>query len=300
MASMLLGYLSSDASLSNNAQIAKPLATYLNYVAAYVHDDFRVSQKLTLNLGMRYEYEQGLSEKDDQLTVGFDPNVASPLQVPGLNLRGGLLYAGVNGNPSQQTQASKAKLGPRIGFAYAFDDKTTIRAGYGIFWAPPIFNFSITGLGAIGFSSVTTAATGAENTLSNPFPNGLIQPSGNTRGLLTQIGDTVDYTDYNRKPAYVQQYSVDVQREMPGSMVLTLSYVGSRGAHLQIGGINDAVVKAQPVISGSVAAGRKPSTASSESVFRHYPKWIFEPAHSDAQSTAEALSAVRRHQCARR
>lgn len=243
LASLLLGYLSSDSSLTNNAQIARPLATYTNYMAAYVHDDYRLSQKLTLNFGLRYEYEQGLMEKDDQLTVGFDPNVASPLQMPGLNLRGGLLYAGVNGNPRQQTQASRAKFGPRIGFAYAYDDKTTIRAGYGIFWAPPVFNFSITGLGALGFSSVTTAAVGAEGTLSNPFPNGLNQPTGNSLGLLTQLGDTVDYVDYNRKPAYVQQYSVDVQREMPGSVVLTLSYVGSRGTHLQIGGINDAVVK---------------------------------------------------------
>lgn len=243
LASLLLGYLSSDTSLTNNAQIARPLRTYLNYMAGYAHDDFRVSPKLTLNFGLRYEYEQGLKEKDNQLTVGFDPNMESPLKVPGLNLHGGLLYAGVNGNPTQQTKPSSTKFGPRVGFAYALNEKTTIRAGYGLFWAPPVFNFTISGIGALGFSSVTTAALGVEKGLSNPFPNGLIQPTGNKLGALTQIGDTVDFVDHNRKPAYVQQYSVDIQRELPGSIALSLSYVGSRGTNLQIGGINDAVVK---------------------------------------------------------
>lgn len=243
LASLLLGYLSTDSSLANNAQIARPLATYINYYAGYVQDDFRFSPKLTINMGLRYEYETGLREKNNQLTVGFDPDVPSPLQVPGLSLRGGLLYAGVDGNPTAQTRAQKAKLGPRIGFAYALNDKMTIRAGYGIFWAPPVFNFSITGIGALGFSSITTAVTGVEKGLSNPFPNGLTQPSGSSLGLLTQVGDTVDYVDPHRKAPYIQQYSFDIQRELPGAIALTLSYVGSRGTNLQVGGINDAVLK---------------------------------------------------------
>lgn len=251
LANLLLGRV--DLTRTNNAQIARDLSTYVDYYAAYVHDDFRLSQKLTLNFGLRYEYETGLQERDNQLTVGFDRDAVSPLQVPGLALRGGLIYAGVDDNPTQQTKSSKTRFAPRAGFAYALNDKTTVRAGYGIFWAPPVFNFTVQGIGALGFSSITTVAGGS--TLSNPFPNGLIQPSGSSLGLLTQTGQTVDFVDYERKAAYVQQYSVDLQRELPGGVALTLSYNGSRGIHLQTGGVNDAVININQLTPAQLSLG---------------------------------------------
>lgn len=238
IANLILGRL--DFANNSSAQIAKPLAAFVNYSGAYVHDDFRVSSKLTVNLGLRYEYEQGLQEASNQLTVGFDRNATSPLVVPGMNLKGGLIYAGVNGAPTQQSTPVKTKFGPRIGFAYSLNDKTTIRGGYGIFWAPQVFTFSVTGIGALGFSSVSTVSSGA--TLSNPFPNGLTQPSGSSRGLLTNVGSVVDFVDADRGAPYVQQYSLDIQREMPGGITTTLSYVGSRGTALNIGSINDSTV----------------------------------------------------------
>ena len=237
LASLILGL--PDLTRTNNAQIAKPLQTYVNYYGVYVQDDFRLSNKLTLNLGLRYEYEQGLQEKNNNLTVGFDRTATSPLVVPGLNLKGGLIYAGVNGNPTQQTPGV-SKYAPRAGFAFSLNDKTVIRGGYGIFWAPPIFTFSVTGIGALGFSSITTVAPGA--TLTNPFPSGLNQPIGNTLGLLTNVGDTIHFVDQNRQAAYVQQYSLDIQRELPGGIAMTLGYTGSRGSRLQIGSINDSTL----------------------------------------------------------
>ena len=237
LASLILGL--PDLTRTNNAQIAKPLQMYVNYYGTYLQDDFRVSQKLTFNLGFRYEYEQGLQEKTNNLTVGFDRNAVSPLVIPGLSLKGGLIYAGVNGNPTQQTPEA-SKYAPRVGFAFSLNDKTVIRGGYGIFWAPPIFTFSVTGIGALGFSSITTVAPGA--TLSNPFPNGLNQPIGNSLGLLTNIGDTIHFVDQNRQAAYVQKYSLDIQRELPGGIAVTLGYTGSRGSRLQIGIINDSTL----------------------------------------------------------
>ncbi len=235
IANILLGRF--DFTRQNTAQIATPLAAYLDYGAFYVQDDFRLTSKLTINAGLRYEIETGLKERENHFTVGFDPTVASPLKVPGMDLKGGLLYAGVNGAQTGQTDTFH-KFAPRVGFAYALNGKTTVRGGYGIYYAPPIFNFTIAGLGALGFSAISTVAPGA--TLSNPFPNGLNKPIGNSLGLLTNVGDVVHFVDQKRKPAYVQQFSVDVQRELPMGITATLSYIGSKGTKLQIGGINDA------------------------------------------------------------
>ena len=242
LASMALGAVASGSS-----QIVTPLSVYVNYFGAYAQDDFRLSQKLTLNLGLRYEYEQGLQERDNHITVGFDPNIAFPVQPAGMNVKGGLIFAGVNGAPTQQTRAQKNKFGPRIGFAYQYDEKTVIRGGYGILWAPAIFSLgpSVEGYGALGFAAVTNMVTTLDggltpaNFLSNPFPNGLLRPTGSSLGQLTQAGQNVSFVDQNRKAAYLQQYSLDIQRELPGNIALTAGYVGSRGAHLQIGGINN-------------------------------------------------------------
>ncbi|HEX5081834.1 MAG TPA: TonB-dependent receptor, partial [Blastocatellia bacterium] len=245
LASLLLG-----AAAGGSSQLVTPLSVYVNYFGGYAQDDFRLSQKLTLNFGLRYEYEQGLQERDNQLTVGFDPNIAFPVRPAGMNVKGGLIFAGVNGAPTQQTRAQKNKFGPRIGFAYQYNEKTTIRGGYGILWAPAIFSLgpSVDGYGALGFAALTNMVTTLDggltpaNFLSNPFPNGLLRPTGSSLGQLTQAGQPLSFIDQNRKAAYLQQYSLDIQRELPGNIALTVGYVGSRGAHLQIGGINNGGV----------------------------------------------------------
>jgi len=245
LASMLLG-----AAASGSAQLVTPLSVYVNYFGGYAQDDFRLSQKLTLNFGLRYEYEQGLQERDNQITVGFDPAAAFPAQPAGLSVKGGLIFAGVNGAPTQQVRPQKNKFGPRIGFAYRYNEKTTIRGGYGILWAPAIFSLgpTVDGYGALGFSAITNMVTSLDggltpaNYLSNPFPSGLLKPTGSSLGLLTQVGQNVSFVDQNREAAYMQQYSLDIQRELPGNIALTVGYVGSRGTSLQLGGISNGGV----------------------------------------------------------
>jgi len=245
LASMLLG-----AVASGNSQLVTPLSVHVNYFGGYAQDDFRLSQRLTLNFGLRYEYEQGLQERDNQITVGFDPAAAFPVQPAGLSVRGGLIFAGVGGAPTQQTRPQKNKFGPRIGFAYQYNEETTIRGGYGILWAPAIFSLgpTVDGYGALGFSAITNMVTSLDggltpaNYLSNPFPNGLNRPSGSSLGLLTQVGQNVSFVDQNREAAYMQQYSLDIQRELPGNIALTVGYVGSRGTNLQLGGISNGGV----------------------------------------------------------
>src|SRR4029079_14547249 len=80
------------------------------------------------------------------------------------------------------------------------------------------------------------------NTLSNPFPNGTTPPQGNSLGLLTGAGGDIDFVSQDSKPGYVQQCSIDVQRELPGNMAASIGYQGSRSERLSMGGTSDATI----------------------------------------------------------
>jgi hypothetical protein len=242
-ASFLLGYPA-----SGDIAVATPGHYFLNYYAGYVQDNFRATSKIALNFGLRYEFESGLHEKDDHFTVGFDPNAAFPVSVPGLNLKGGLMYAGVNGNPDYQGHPIHNQFAPRGGVAWSLTDRHVIRAGYGFFWVPEQFNgVTEAVLGARGYTASTSFLSSNDGgltpagTLSNPFPT-VQQPQGNSGGLATGAGGTIDFIDQNAKPGYVQQYSVDYQWELPAGNVVTVGYQGSRSERLTLGGTSDATV----------------------------------------------------------
>ena len=110
-ASFLLGYPA-----TGDVNVATPGAYYTDYYSAFVQDDFRVSSKLTLNFGLRYEYEPGIAADGNEFTVGFDRDALFPVQVPGMDLRGGLMYAGVDGYPTRQGKPLN-NVAPRGGFA---------------------------------------------------------------------------------------------------------------------------------------------------------------------------------------
>lgn len=241
LSNLLLGYPTSGSI----PQVVK-LETFVRYYAAYFHDDFRVSRKLTLNLGLRYEYETGLAERHNRITVGFDRDVVNPISGPaGVQARGGLLYAGVNGNRTTQGDPSSTKFSPRIGVAWQMNEKTTIRGGYGLFWAPPRNNVDANHLGAVGFVQNTAYVASTDGgrtpagTLSNPFPAGILQPAGSSQGLLTGIGQNISFVDQHRRSGRVHQFSIDVQRQLPLGMALTAAYIASRSSHLGPGGTQE-------------------------------------------------------------
>ena len=246
LASFLLGFPS-----SGDITIGTPNDFYINYYAGYAQDDFRVNSKLTLNLGLRYEFEQGLQERDNNMTVGFSRDEAFPVQAPGLNLTGGLLYAGVDGAPTHQGAPSKKKFAPRVGLAYKFSDKVVLRSGYGIFYAPNQYAFpSENNMGTRGFTAVTSYVASTDAgltpcstcTLTNPFPNGVENPVGSSLGLRTGVGGDVHFVDQFRKSAYVHQYSADLQYELAGGTVVSAGYVGARSENLSVGGTNSNTV----------------------------------------------------------
>jgi hypothetical protein len=227
-ADLLLGYPS-----SGTVQTTSKLFQYVRYYAGYFQDDIRMSSKLTVNLGLRYEYEMGIAEKNNALAVGFNQSAPNPVaaNVTGVLPLGVLQYAGQNNNPTSCCSPSTRKFGPRVGAAYQLNSKTTLRGGFGVFYAP--IYFSSDPNISPGYTQATTYVASNDgnatpaNSLSNPFPSGVLQPVGKSLGALTGIGSTLNYLDQNRKSPIVYQYSFDIQRELPYQIVLEVGYIGS-------------------------------------------------------------------------
>jgi len=238
IASLLLGLPASGSAPHDPAEFE----WFTRYWGGYVQDDWRVTPKFTLNYGLRLEHEDGLREVQNRQTVGFDRNATNPVDglVPkagtplaGKTLKGGLIYAGVNGAPEQQGNPKKIKPAPRVGATYAPDTRTVIRGGYGLYWAP--WNYPTSRHGQIGFSRTTQLSQSSSESevpisiLDNPFPSGLQQPVGSSLGLLTGVGSSIDFIDQAKGSPKVHQYSADVQRELPGNMAVTIGYIGATG-----------------------------------------------------------------------
>jgi trimeric autotransporter adhesin len=230
LADLLLGY-----PISGEVDLTTQLNTYFDYTAAFAQDDWRVSSRLTVNLGLRYEAETGLKEDHNQLAVGFDRTATSQL-ANGATVTGGILFAGVNGNQRSIGDLSLAKFAPRLGASYQIKPKTILRGGYGILYAPMRYD-PVSSL-APGYNAASSYIASEDNnqtpagSLENPFPNGFEKPAGNSAGLLTGLGNSVTTYDQNLHSPRVQQFSAGVEQELPGQIALSASYIGSRATNL--------------------------------------------------------------------
>jgi trimeric autotransporter adhesin len=260
VASLLLGFPEACGSDFCNGEpgaavISSPTEVFFRYFGGFIQDDFRITSKLTMTYGLRLEHEQGLQEKDDRIVVAFDQNAVSPLDarvnktgtaLQGRTLMGGLVYAGQNGAPRHQGDPPAIKVAPRVGVVYAANTRTVVRGGYGLFYAPWNYPFpSEENYGQRGYTQLTSLQQTFPRpvtTIDNPFPSGLDPVTGNSLGLLTGVGGQVRFIDQNKEAPYVHQWSVDVQRELPGNMAITVGYLGSKGVNLGLGGTTDTVV----------------------------------------------------------
>ncbi len=240
IADMLLGYPA-----SGTLTLASQFNQFVRYYGWFVQDDWRVNDRLTMNVGVRLEHETGLAEKNNQMVVGFDRDTISPMGVtipadpiagtPARQVRGGLMFAGENGNNTQTGNVPGVKLSPRFGMAFSVNDRTVVRAGYGLFWGPWQSGVQSTP----GYSQTSTLQQDTLvpiTAINNPFPNGLTPITGNDLGLLTGASSAVTFIDQDRDAPRVHQYSVDLQRQLPGDMSIGLTYMGSMGRHLTWGG----------------------------------------------------------------
>ena len=215
---------------------APALALTTKYHGLFFQDAWKVTPKLTINWGVRWDYETPRTDRFNQLT-NFDYKAASPLQVADLDLRGGLTFVGVNGRSSYNAEPDRNNVAPRAGIAYRVSQKTVIRSGGGLFYGHTGGVGGSAGpFGASGFqaaTSITTSLDGITPILrwNDPYPNGFNRPTGSRLGLSTLLGQSIQFYDRGNVTPYSAQWNFNIQREIPGSMLLEIGYAGSRGFH---------------------------------------------------------------------
>ena len=213
---------------------APALAQTTKYHGLFFQDSWKVTPRLTINWGVRYDYETPRTDRFNQL-VNFDYRAPSPLQVSGLNLAGGLTFVGVDGQPRYNANPDRNNLAPRLGVAWKVTNHTAVRAGGGIFYAS---NTGVGGgaaaFGTSGFQAATSIVTSLDGVApvvrwSDPYPNGFNRPTGSRLGLATLLGQSIQFYDRGNYSPYSAQWNFNIQQEVPGSIVFEIGYAGSRG-----------------------------------------------------------------------
>jgi hypothetical protein len=233
-ASLLLGY---PASGSNDFNAA--LAYSNRYYVGFLQDDWKLTSRITLNLGIRWDYESPQSERFDRQNAGFAASAISPLQAPGMTLTGGLMFTDSNNRLPYRRDLNNWQ--PRAGIAWQVRSSTVIRAGYGISFLPSFDTGNNNGFSVqTAYIASTDGGLRPANKLSNPFPTGYLTPAGRSQGLATLLGQGFSYANTSRVLPYVQQFSFGFQHELPFRVLIDASYVGSLTSKLQSSkGINE-------------------------------------------------------------
>jgi hypothetical protein len=232
-ASFLLGVGDTGSMAS---QTAASFVSY-HYYGLYFQDDWKVTPRLTLNLGLRYDFNAPWTEKHDRIN-SWNGNSPAPLQIPGLRLTGGLAFPGVNGLPRGQFDDDRGNIAPRFGFAFSPNSKTVIRGGAGIFYGPingaAITNNSTPNTGFAGTTIWAGSLDGitSHDYLANPYPAGLQKGPGSSQGLLTLLGQNIFAMDRSRRTPYSVQWNFGIQRTLPKNFLAEAAYSGSHGVRL--------------------------------------------------------------------
>jgi len=262
VAAFLLGIPTAQASQSIIDTSGINYSVQSQYHGFYFHDDWRVTPKLTLNLGLRYELELGLTERYNRFIRGFDASTTSPINDAAVaayttaynanpsgflvtpaqfRVNGGPVYA--DDNNRALWDADKGNWQPRLGIAYQLNEKTVFRGGFGIFMSP--FRIVPDDVVQTGFSATTPIIPTNDQgrnfiaTLNNPFPSGFQSAFGTSQGLLTSTGQDIGASDaglvpLDRKNAKFARFAVGIQRELPGQFVVEANFVSSWGYDLAV------------------------------------------------------------------
>jgi hypothetical protein len=213
------------------------------FVAPWIQDDWRLTNKLTLNLGFRWDFNSPVHEAQNRLNYVFDPTLSNPVSARvGQPVMGGITFLGVNGAPTTPWKFDWNNWQPRAGAAYQINEKTVLRAGYGRYFLNPTGQAFTNGF-SVSTSLLSSNDGGRTPTyaLANPFPDGVQRPSGSALGALTFLGRGPSFSNPDFVVPYVHQFSLGVQRELPWKVALEATYVGSRSYKMQSswGGYNE-------------------------------------------------------------
>lgn len=228
LATMLLGW-----GTGGQYHIDPKVFTRSRYMGFYFQDDWKVTRKLTLNLGLRYEFDVPRWETLDRQSY-WDLNQQSAINVPGYDTRGVIKF--VDSSRRSPFNGDYNNFSPRIGFAYAVNNKTSIRGAWGLLYQ--LSRATVYGHTGAGFNVNSTPTYSLDSNatlfarLNNPYPQGMLLPPGRSKGDATFLGlgaGTI-VPDLNRNPEYYS-WNFSIQREV-GNGVVEVNYTGSRGAHL--------------------------------------------------------------------
>jgi hypothetical protein len=239
-AGLLLGYGDPSGSQLTSAG---SVANKSKETAFYFQDDWKVTSKLTVNLGLRYEWSTPYSERHDKIQFSNftgDSGITVPIVVPGLvNRTGNLLGTTIFAGPGHRNlPVDRNNWAPRLGFAYAMDSKTVIRGGAGIYYGLNVAtNFQ---LPAPVFANSTPIFFTQDDfqtpfaTLADPFKGGFAQPQGQKYGPLALwgLGNNNSLDTAPGRNGEIYQWNVGIQRMLPGQIVIGVDYSASRSTHL--------------------------------------------------------------------
>jgi len=248
------------------------------YTGSFLQDDWRVSDKLTVNMGLRFDIDTPFRERDGKTVNGFNPlaiNSASAaataafkpttvtsggesFTLSSINTLGGLTFPSSNNGAVYATNSGF--LSPRLGFSYSINPKTVFRGGFGIFLQPEtLASLASTGVfssnalsNSEGFSASTTytsstnnGLTPPTNTLNNPFPNGFAQPAGSSAGASTFLGQTISFLSPSQHDPYSERWNLGFQHSLTSSTLIEAMYQGNHGVHLPIAQQNLNAIRSQ-------------------------------------------------------
>jgi len=211
-----------------------------SYVAGFLQDDWKVARNLTLNLGMRYEVNQPRTDRYNRITV-FDLSAPSPIaaRVPALpNLKGAMTLRDENNR--RLIAADRNNFGPRIGLAWQLMPRSTVRAGYGLFYGVSATDASLSGAFQDGFAAQTDIITSLEGVtpivaMANPFPAGV--NVARTRGQIgpdINLGQSISSVSLFGATPYFQQWNFSLQQGIGQTLLIEAAYAGNKGTKLML------------------------------------------------------------------
>jgi hypothetical protein len=250
LASFLLGEVNAAS-----IQVSDKIPSRASYLALYAQDDWRVSDRLTINAGLRWEVEFPRYVVGNKMN-SFDPLAINPVSgTPGV-----VTFAGVNGTPERAFQTDWNNIGPRLGFAYRLPGKheTVIRGGGGIFYGPTVSN-TIGDVASLGFStsasySVAQAETQSSLQLRNGFPAVTRQPLTAGFGAVPvgqKVNTSVSFFDPHQVAPISYQYSLGIQREVRENLLVEVGYIANISHHLTANDLSLNQVPPQLMTSGN-------------------------------------------------